>query len=90
MAKMSLYAGEIDILLPGREKVSVDEGDLSVFGYHEPEIHDPNHSLILRFTMKVEGSGPYVAFQVQGYDDIDALRRYCEMTLEHFKNGHLE
>jgi hypothetical protein len=31
-----------------------------------------------------------VSFQIVGYENIDALRRYCEMTLDLYDRGRLE
>lgn len=37
-----------------------------------------------------EGINDSICFLVTGYDDIDALRCYCEMTLDLFEKGRLE
>jgi hypothetical protein len=37
----------------------------------------------------VEGTAHSASVDVWGYEEIDALRRYCEMTLELFDRGRL-
>lgn len=44
----------------------------------------------LDFSVRAFNDEDLAIFRVMGYEDIDLLRRYCEMTLELFRDGRLE
>lgn len=88
MPTLQLYAGNLKFDLGDSRKAEADAGHIELSG---DIIEDGKNIPVIHVTVDTGADEELgvLHFQLQGYDDIDALRRFCEMTLDHLKLGVL-
>lgn len=81
-----------DLVLVGEDNGQVTCGDVGVhvMSYLDGPSNTGVYYPVLSVAMKTDCGQTLSSMRIESYEEIDALRRYCEMTLDLFDRGRLE
>lgn len=93
MTKATVYIQSIRLIGDGIPLVHQENGILEITNGLDLGLHDrsiPYLTFYAKSDHEMEGVNISSTVSLSGYAEIDAIRRYCEMTLEHYDKGLLE